>query len=358
MPYSIRVMEERDVTSICHLLNKVFGELSPIYPNWREIIEWLYFSEAIKDRIPRALVIADEQMVVGHIGLTLSEFTNGDISLKVVQTANWLIDPDSKVGLLSLRIFLEAISLGKTAFVIGGSEDTHRVIPKIGFRKRLDVDRFIKVINPVRFLSMSRSSEVLARNVGKLMLFAANSAMALSRFNGESPRLKYQMVESNSSIAADPPHSMAGVITPKARHVLRNTLGADFLNWYKQYPLGDVHVLRFYDADTTLVGQAAVLIQSRKGNRYANLLNVDTFVNDPSAWSNILEATENFLREKGVSHINTLATYEPWRRALIEKGYCRVNRLPLWVRDKDEILADVEAWHITAIEGDLGYLFE
>lgn len=82
------------------------------------------------------------------------------------------------------------------------------------------------------------------------------------------------------------------------------------------------------------------------------------YVDDPSTWSNILVATERFLKDKGVTHINTLATFEPLHRALREKGYCKVNRLPLWIRDKNNKLGGVEAWHITAIEGDLGYLLE
>ncbi len=324
-------MERDDVAAVCGLIDKVFGNRNPLRPNGQEVLEWMYFSGAIKDRIPRAFVIADEHSVVGHIGLTLSELSDGDQSLSVVQTANWVVDPDHKLGLLSLRLMQEALSQGEAAIIIGGTEDTHRVIPKLGFKKRLDVERYIKVIKPAQYLAMSRSGLGLARNAGKLMMFLANSPLSLFR---------------------------GGAISASPRRVLRNALNADFLNWYEQCPQGIVHTLKLHDEGTTPLGQATVLIQSGKGNCYANLLNVDAETNAPSVWSDIVRAAERFLRDKGVTHINTLATFEPLRQALKEQGYCRVNRLPLWVRDKDKRLNGVEAWHLTAIEGDLGYLLE
>ncbi len=164
------------------------------------------------------------------------------------------------------------------------------------------------------------------------MMFLVNSPLSLFKVSGKSQRAVH--------------------------HVLRNTLNADFLNWYQQFPLGKAHVLKFYGDGQELVGQATVLIQSWKGNRYANLVNVDASVDTPSTWTEILRAAEQFLRSNGVTHINTLASFEPFRQALKENGYCRVNRLPLWVCDKNKRLSGTEAWHITAIEGDLGYLFE
>jgi hypothetical protein len=263
--------------------------------------------------------------------LTLSELTDGDQSLSVVQTANWVVDPDHKVGMLSLRLMQTALSQGETAIIIGGTKYTHRVISKIGFKKLLDVERYIKVIKPAQYLAMSRSGRGLLRNAGKLMIFLVNSPLSLFRGN---------------AISASP------------RRVLRNALNADFLNWYEQCPQGIVHTLKLHDEGTTLIGQATVLIQSRKGNCYAMLLNVDAETNSPSVWSDIVRAAERFLKDKGVTHINTLATFEPFRQALKENGYCRLNHLPLWVRDKNNRLSGVEEWHVTAIEGDLGYLFE
>jgi hypothetical protein len=176
---------------------------------------------------------------------------------------------------------------------------------------------------------------------------------------GKRPRSAYLMRESGG--LDDAPDSRPGVASVPPQRVLRNRLNADYLNWYKQCPQGDVRILKFYSGGAKLVGQVTIVILSRRGCRYANLVNVDTYVDEqsaPDAWADILDGTERFLRGKGVSHINTLTTYEPLCRALKEKGHCKVTQLPLWVRDKHNRLSDIEAWHITMIEGDLGYLFE
>jgi hypothetical protein len=351
-------MERDDMAAVCRLLDNAFGNRVPIHPNWREVIEWLYFSPAIKDQTPRAFVIVDKRSVVGHIGLTLSEFTNGDQLFSVVQTENWVVNPDYKVGLLSLRLMGEAISLGDAAIIIGGSEDTRRIIPKIGFKKQLDIDRYLKVIKPAHYLAMSRSGKRLLRNTGKLIMFLANSPQSLLRAGGKNNTSAYQIIENNGHDPIDSTGSDSVVVSPSPRRVLRNTLNPKFLDWYKQCPQGIVHTLKFHDEARKLIGQAAVLIQSRRGNCYANLVNVDANTEDSSVWSDIVDSAERFLIDKGVTHINTVATFEPLRRALSQKNYCRVNYLPLWVRDKNNRLGNIEAWHITAIEGDLGYLFE
>jgi hypothetical protein len=347
-------MERGDLGNACRLMEKVLGDHYPCDVNMKEIFEWMYFSGAIKDNIPRAFVIADGHSVAGHVGLTLSEFTDGTQSLRVIQTANWVVDPNFKVGLLSLRLILEAISLGEVAIIIGGTEFTRRIIPRLGFIKQMDVERYIKVLKPASYLSVPRSGKGLLRHGWKLMMFLANSPSSFLKFSGRDQHADHHLAESSSYDSAGSPASAVAPARP--RRVLRNTMNADFLNWYKQFPQGDVHVLKLNGEGMLPNGWATVLLQSRKGTRFANLLNVDADTDDPSVWSETLLATEKFLRNKGVTHINTLATYEPLRQALKMNGYVRLNCLPLWVRDRDNRLADVEAWHITAIEGDMGYL--
>jgi hypothetical protein len=352
-------MEREDIAAVGQLLDKAFGVRNPIYSKWSRLIDWMYFSSAIKDQIPRAFVIADKNSIIGHIGLTLSEFTYGEQSFRIVHTGNWAIDPDHKAGMLSLRLIMKASSLGDAAIIIGGTDDAQHIFPKVGFKKQLNMDRFIKVIRPMEYihLSMSHSHRQLVRNIGKMTMSLINSPLSPFMVKGKRPRSVYQMKESNGQDAPNVPGSDLDAVSPP-RRVLRNKLNADYMNWYRQCPQEEVHILKFYSGDKKLVGQVTTGILSRSGCRYANLVNVDTFVDDPSAWSDILDGTERFLRDKGVSHINTLATYEPFCTALREKGYCRVNRLPLWVYDKDNNLAGIEAWHITFIEGDLSFAFE
>ena len=357
MTYSIRVMERTDVAAVGALLRKVYGERSALYANWDEILEWMYFSPAIADPAPRALVIADQTSVVGHIGWTVSEFTDGEQRFSVVQTENWAVDPACRVGLLALRLMQQAMPDRESAIVIGGSEYTQRIVPKLGFQRRGDVDRYLKVLKPFQYLFTSRSGERLARNFGKLMVCMAHSLPRLEKVNGKgspaAPRAGTNGCHHGCHSNLRPGETWAA-----RPGVLRNTVDDGFLNWYQRCPEGRVHVLNFYREGRTILGRAAMLIREGRGKRYANLLNVDAPVDDPTAWGQILNSVESFLIGKGVTHINTLASFEPWRQALRAAGYSRVSRFPFWVRDKGNRWAGASAWHLTLIEGDLGYLLE
>ncbi|MBI3951572.1 MAG: GNAT family N-acetyltransferase [Acidobacteria bacterium] len=357
MGLSIRTMERADIADVCQLLTKVFGDNSSLFPYWEQTLEWLYFSPEITDQVPRGLVIADEHSIVGHIGLTLSEFTDGEQSFTVVQPENWAVDPDHKAGLLSLRLMMQAASVGDVAIIIGGTQDTQRIVAKIGFEKQSGVDRYLKVMRPWAFLWMVRSRKQLARNAGKLIMFLATSLLRFLQ-NRRPSQTKYRMQEMTGQLL-DPNSALAlgdSTASP-GRTVLRNTLKGAFLNWYRQCPRGSVRVLGFFH-EGAWVGQAALIIGSRKGNCYATILNVDASTEDESVWINILGGVEDFLRKQGITHINALGSYEPWRRALQQQGYCKLKNMPFWLRDKSHKLTGRHEWHLTAIEGDLGYLVE
>ncbi len=353
-------MRSEDVADVSRLLTKVHGEKSAVFPHWKETLQWLYFSLEIRDPIPRAWVIVNEHSVVGHIGLTLSELTDGERTYRVVQPTNWVIDPDYKTGLLSLRLMLDAVSLGEVAVIMDGTEETQRIVPKIGFRKQLDVGRYLKVMRPWSFVRRARTREQLTRNAGKLGVFLGS--VALNHFSHPSSgrrrerRLGYHVVEVNESLD-DRRGDGSWASHRSSPAVLRNTLRPEFLNWYKQCPRGTIQVLEVFGEDR-YVGQAAILTKSRPGGRDATILNVDVVTDEDAMWIDILKVVEEFLQESGVTHINALGAYEPWRRALESQGHCRLKSIPCWVRDPSNRLTHIDQWHLTAIEGDLGYLFE
>ncbi len=355
MAYSIRFMERADVPAVRDLLRKVFGAQSPLYADWDQLLEWQYFSSAIAESAPRALVIADGASVAGHIGWTLSEFTDGEKRFGVVQTGNWAVDPACRVGLLAVRLMQQALAARDVALVIGGSKDTQRIVPKLGFQRLGRVDRYLKVFRPSQYLLMSRSGEKLVRNVGKLMLCLTHFQPSFLTIH---ERGSAGEVNTGANGYHNGCHGGRRLEAGPAPRILRNALTPWFLHWYQQCPKGQVHVLNFYRTGNAVLGQAVVLIREQKGKRYANLLNVDAPPEDPSAWDQILGSVESFLTEKGVAHVNTLASFEPWSQALRRAGYCRVSSLPVWFRDKGAHCTGATAWHLTPIEGDLGCLLE
>jgi hypothetical protein len=188
-------------------------------------------------------------------------------------------------------------------------------------------------MRPARFLKTAWNADDLTRSAAKL---------GVSAFVGKVGRFRaFDDDEQRSS----------------CKGVLRNQLSADFVAWYERCPYGAFHVLRSV-RNNELVGRALLLVLSSGRHRYANILGVDVTGEDPSAWCSVLDDVEEFVGSKDVTHVNALASYAPWGAALERRGYGRLSRLPCWVRDRSGVLKEVDTWHLTAMEGDLGYVIK
>jgi hypothetical protein len=139
--------------------------------------------------------------------------------------------------------------------------------------------------------------------------------------------------------------------------VLRNTMTPAFMSWYRRYPGGRVDLLRCVRGENVR-GYAVTLTRSRRDGDFATIVHVDVCGEEPGTWRDVLVATEAFLRRNRVTHIHAVSSYRPLRLALHSCGYHRVRSIPVRLRDRLRKLAAVREWHVTALEGDLAYLFE
>ena len=120
-------------------------------------------------------------------------------------------------------------------------------------------------------------------------------------------------------------------------------------------PQGEVYVLDFLSGET-LLGRAAILVKVHDDRAYATILGLDVVSGDASLWSHMAAGIESFARDLGATHINALASFAPWCDALERQGFRRLRGIPFWLRDKSGAFVGAEAWHLTAMESDLGYL--
>jgi hypothetical protein len=306
------------------------------------------FSPAIDDGIPRALVIADGPSIVGHVGCTVSPFTDGRQSLRIVHPANWAVDPAYKAGVLAVRLLMEIGSGADLVMIIGGSEDTQRIVPKIGFEERLHVGLYVKVLRPLRYIRASDPQHTPPRNAARLGWYWLRRLPGLAAGGRQAANGRYQWRDMTGQQAP---------CRPLSPSVMRNALDPAFLAWIKLCPQGSVHLLGVY-RESELVGHASVLLLSRDSRVWANVMGADVWTDDESAWCAVLEAVEQFLTRKQVTHVNAVGCYQPWCDALLRHGYVRLGRSPVRMRDKSSRFGNIRDWHLTAIEGDLGYLME
>ncbi|GEM_PF-3886472 len=348
-PVSIRFMKPTDLEAVTHLLGRVFPEASLSPVQWRKTLNWLYFTLRPGTLPSRALVIERKGEVIGHIGFTLSECVRGHRSFEVVHPVNWALAPETTIGLPALQLMLRVLTFGEVAVVIDGSRDTQRILPRLGFSRRVDVTRYIKIVRPGAFLKSTVIGHRKTAHLGKWGVFLiARTRERMGMFTvgtsrmTESGSISARTLNGNRSCPDDP---------------FRARLTPSLLQWYQQCPHGDVHVVPCF-THHTVIGESVLLIKSSGRNRYATILAVQAFRPDVQAWIDTLDAAERFLQQRQITHINAIGTYPPWCRALEARGYVRLRMMPFWLRDRTGELAGVHQWHVMPIQGDVGYLFE
>ena len=348
----IRPMEPGDTAELCQLRLALLPQRAGrAREDTQALFDWLYFSPHLSQDAPRAFVAVDGSSIIGHIGFTMSEWRLGHDRVNVVQPVNWVLDPTYR-GLLGLSLIMKVLSGAGVAVTVGGTPIAQRMLPKLGFAERLDVGSYVKVLAPLRFLGTSRTGHQLAKNSAKVAhKLGTDLCRSFRRLGNGARRCQLVEVDDPSTRASDA--KLPG--TSQAPAVLRNSLAPQFLKWYQACPVGQVRVLQCL-VQGQMIGTAVVMLRTTGGTGHASLLTLDTVIDDETVWVDLVEAIEEFAREQGAAYINALATYTPLRRALKHRGYRLLEPMPLWLRDRSHALADVGAWHITAIEGDNGYL--
>lgn len=105
---------------------------------------------------------------------------SGDVA--AIQMLDWASDPSVAGAGVALSRQLE--SLAPVLITCGGSEDTHKILPKIGFTPREPIPNYARVLRPLRQFRTRPSKGIKA--LGKLARNAAWSMSGIAAANGWS----------------------------------------------------------------------------------------------------------------------------------------------------------------------------
>ena len=232
MSLSIRPIEHRDLTGVSLLLVNTFSHQRLTVSEWEETLEWLYLSLDSELASPRGFVLTREATIVGHIGLTRSVFTDGATEIDVAHPVNWVVDRAQNTGLWAVRLMKEVNEAGAVTIVLGGTEDTQKVLPHRDFNRGRDIGRYIKVLRPWHFVASGHMQDNLARSAGKAGASILWRASSLGRPGSRGETDRAMSWHERDRLAEPLTGDDAPLASDTTRRVLRNTLSPDFLNWY------------------------------------------------------------------------------------------------------------------------------
>jgi hypothetical protein len=133
-------------TALAELLQSTFpasGEVNSFVP---DVLCWKYFSPHPDWSGPRSYVVKKDEGLVGHGGIWPLRLAQGNVEFSTIHLIDWAARRSAPgVGVLLLRKLAERADLLLT---IGGSDDTQRILPRLGYRRSGELKMQAKVVRP------------------------------------------------------------------------------------------------------------------------------------------------------------------------------------------------------------------
>ncbi|MFZ0322133.1 MAG: hypothetical protein WAL56_23605 [Candidatus Sulfotelmatobacter sp.] len=141
-----------------------------------EVIHWKYFAEHPEWRGPRSFAVMQQDQMVAHGGVWPLTFVTPEVEVKAIHLNDWTASRTAVgAGVFLLKKVTELIDVH---LAIGGSQDTRKVLPKLGYQRRGELRTYARVIRP--WLQFRTTP---GKNWKSPLRFLRNSAQAAIRIS-------------------------------------------------------------------------------------------------------------------------------------------------------------------------------
>jgi hypothetical protein len=305
----------------------------------RNLLRWKYFDSGPDWQGSRSYVLRQKAHIKAHCGvwpLHLSWMSGKATCLSFV---DWVSNTDVPGAGVLLKKRL--MTLAETSIVVGGSEDTRRLVPRIGFRMVGEVSTFIRVMNPWRQYE-SRPSTGLLRDLVRLSRNYAWSLMAAKiRIHAGWEVKKVHTFSDDAAVSG------ATVFPCPARSV-------DYLNFWLRLPATRVsgYEIRHLDQTVGYFMLSEVYGQTR-------IIDVRVWPDKPSHWvAAFALATKMAAVTPNTCEILAIASTNFARSALLAAGFRKRGSEPLFLYDPHGKLTLADPIFLNLIDGDGAYLYD
>ncbi len=136
----------REQNALAELLKATFPTSSEVNSFLPDVLRWKYFSPHPDWSGPRSYVVKKEEAIVGHGGIWPVRLAGASAELKVIHLIDWAASRSATgVGVLLLR---KLAGLADLLLTIGGSDETQRILPKLGYQQSGELKMQVKVVRP------------------------------------------------------------------------------------------------------------------------------------------------------------------------------------------------------------------
>jgi hypothetical protein len=143
----------------------------------KKLLHWKYFEPGPPWEGSRGYVLKIGEAIAAHCGVWPMNLQFQDRNVSCICFVDWVSDRSLPgAGFLLKR---KLMTMTETAIVVGGTDDTRAVVPKLGFKQVGEVGFFVRVVRPWKQFR-TRPSEGLGRDVARLARNTAWSRSAIA----------------------------------------------------------------------------------------------------------------------------------------------------------------------------------
>jgi hypothetical protein len=330
--------EVTDLEDLRTALTKGFGappDSSFVDP---ALLNWKYFERGPDWDGSRSYVLLKDGIIKAHCGVWPMNLEFGDKQISCNSYVDWVSERDTPGAGLILKKKLMAMT--EVGIVVGGTEDTRAVVPRIGFKHVSDVTTFARVIRPLQQY-IKRPPEQIFKGVARLV---RNTSWSVLSRTQSSDQWTAQQVDSFGD--------WVGQVNESEFPMPRRT--ASYLNFWLRCPAARVRGFSIH-----LSGERRgyfLLSQVANQTRIADLR---VFSNNVTDWSAAYGlAVSTAAQDKNTSEILAIASTAVAEKSLRNNGFRDRGRDPLFVYDPKGRLAGAKPMFVNLIDGDGAYLFD
>jgi hypothetical protein len=141
--------------ALAELLQSSFPASSEVNSFLPDVLRWKYFSPHPDWSGPRSYVVKKDEAIVGHGGIWPLRFGGTSTELSVIHLIDWAASRSATgAGVMLLR---KLAGLADLLLTIGGSDETQKILPRLGYQQSGGLKLQVKVVRP--WLQYRTSSE-------------------------------------------------------------------------------------------------------------------------------------------------------------------------------------------------------
>jgi hypothetical protein len=304
----------------------------------RDVLRWKYFDAGPQWESSRSYVLRKENEIKAHCAVWPMNLEFKGEQISCLSFIDWLSEPDLPGAGVLLKKKL--MKMAATSVVVGGSDDTRAVVPRIGFAHVSDVTTFARVIRPLT-QQRSRPREKWTRRTARLL---RNTAWSWKPLGSVDSDWSVNRVDTFLSV----PQELGGGGHPTPWR------SSDYLNYWLRNPAVDIAGFQIIRNGTYY----GYFLLSNVGGQ-ARIADMRLMSDDAEDWAMAYRLAVSVAEQNpSVCEVITIASTQLVSDALKASGFQDRGRVPFFFADPGKKLAGAPPVFLNLIDGDGAYLYD